>query len=476
MTDPDGQQPARGFLSWIRRIFRPDRPERPPIGGPERDISRETLRSQVEEIRRAFEEQVAIARGTSDDDADAEFLYRPGHVLVRRGDRERLDRFFGERQGTYNGLGRVVDDRVPGLDVYELPERISHDPVDVLEVLDELHGELRERGELGEQLEASDEADGRGLRDWIATPDHVLYVVASIGKLCPATEPDLPPQGGPVPARNEDDNAGKGIRVSVVDTGWYDRAAHDSDTPWVASGVQGDIEQVDETDIHKYAGHGTFVAGVIKCLAPGAEIEVEGVLERAGAVLESEIAAELLEAVNDQPDLISISAGTHTYKNNPLMGFEALYDNSKKAENQKVPLVIAAAGNDGNNQEFWPAAFHWVVSVGSLDANGKRSTFSNYGPWVDVYAQGSDLVNAFPTGRYVTKEAQTPPNQVRDFTGLAKWSGTSFATPIVTGAIAAYMSKHGGSARAARDALIAAAPTKQDAQAGTMKAMGPPFV
>ena len=60
--------------------------------------------------------------------------------------------------------------------------------------------------------------------------------------------------------------------------------------------------------------------------------------------------------------------------------------------------MVAAAGNDGNDVPFYPAAFDWVVSVGALDGDGKKSDFSNYGKWVDVYAHGRDLVNAFPTG------------------------------------------------------------------------------
>ena len=110
----------------------------------------------------------------------------------------------------------------------------------------------------------------------------------------------------------------------------------------------------------------------------------------------------------------------------------------KLTDDDDAPLVVAAAGNDSSNTPFYPAAFDWVVAVGSLDADGKRSDFSNYGQWVDVYAQGRNLVNAFPTGTYTTYEPQTPSSgQSANFTGLAQWSGTSFSTPIVTGAIAA---------------------------------------
>jgi subtilisin family serine protease len=456
MTDSDDVQPSRGMFSWIRRIFRPHRAERPPIVRQERDLSRETVRVQIEVIRRAFDGQVAVA--SKGDDADAEFLYRPEHVLVRRTERDELDNFFRERQDEYLGAGEVVDDRVEGLNVYRLPPRRSDGGVEVLRTLAELEGAGRAE---------------------LATPDHILYVT-TLGRACPATEPELPPRGaGPVPAQSKDQSAGKGVRVSVVDTGWYAAAATDSDTPWLATGVEGDLEQVNPAAIHEYAGHGTFVAGVVRCLAPAAEIEIEGFLTKGGAIYESQIAAELNEAMKDRdnPHLISISAGTHTYNGQPLMSFQMLAAVYDMIEGDDAPLVIAAAGNDGNDTEFWPAAFDWVVSVGSLDANGKLSDFSNYGKWVDVYAHGRDLVNAFPTGTYTTYEPQTPAGLVREFTtGLAQWSGTSFSTPIVTGAIAAYMSEHGVSARAARDALFAAAPSQPDPTAGTVTMVGPPFV
>ena len=267
------------------------------------------------------------------------------------------------------------------------------------------------------------------------------------------------------------------MRVSVVDTGWYPGAATDADSPWLGAGVDGDVETVDPNNIHPYAGHGTFVAGVVRCMAPATEIEVEGFLTKGGAIYESEIAEELNEALRDkdEPQLISISAGTHTRRNLPLMGFQALADAYRLKDRDDGPLVVAAAGNDGNDVPFYPAAFDWVVSVGALDADGKKSDFSNYGKWVDVYAHGRDLVNAFPTGTYTCHEPAHL-GDVRNFTGLAQWSGTSFSTPIVTGAIAAYMSEHGVSARDARDALLAAAATMVDPTAGSISAVGPPFV
>ena len=186
------------------------------------------------------------------------------------------------------------------------------------------------------------------------------------------------------------------------------------------------------------------MSGIIRCLAPRTEIEVEGFLPNGGAAWESEITSQLNEAMKENDsDLISISAGTHTRNNLGLLGFQVLATLEKWAEGDSAVLVVAAAGNDSSDVPFWPAAFDWVVGVGSLDADGKVSDFSNYGRWVNVYAQGSNLINAFPTGTYVTYEPQTPKDEVRKFkNGLARWSGTSFSTPVVTGAIAAYKTQN----------------------------------
>ena len=74
-----------------------------------------------------------------------------------------------------------------------------------------------------------------------------------------------------------------------------------------------------------------------------------------------------------------------------------------------------------------------------------------------MYAPGRDLINAYASGTCTPATSGPIADEERKFYGMAKWSGTSFSTPIVTGLIAARMSRTGESGREAADALLAEA-------------------
>lgn len=285
----------------------------------------------------------------------------------------------------------------------------------------------------------------------VATPNHVLYIVP--GGTCPASEPEeVGALADPVPGVCCEKD-GRDVSILIGDSGLLSDAQSHS---WLV-GVQGEPEQADPADIPAYAGHGTFVAGVARCMAPATNVYVADIFDTAhqgGAVLEVNAIKRLTALLVRDPDIISLSAVATTRLNIALKTFDVFF---RQFHNYKGMVFVAAAGNDSEWRRHWPAAFPEVVSVGALSEDRRhRAGYSNYGAWVDVYAPGTRLVNAFATGTYICKEHPYT-GRVRNFTGMAIWSGTSFSTPLVAGLIAARMSRTGENGRQAADSLLAKA-------------------
>ncbi|MFG1819302.1 S8 family serine peptidase [Kribbella sp. NPDC049174] len=360
-------------------------------------------------------------------------IYRAGSVLVRDHDAPRtLDLFRGgdvrrSRLGvTQLDLPAVVPADAPGGDRLTPTQRF---------------------------LEQADVQLGRGT----VTPDHLVYVCKSVSP-CPATEPEVVSDGAaPEPFLSMVGKAdGRGVKVVVLDVGWTE-APH---ARWL-DGVTGEEELAFDPEtglIRPYAGHGTFIAGVVRAIAPKTEVVVKSYFDKAGAMFEVDLADRLAEALAEDPDIISLSAGSKTRFDIPSLALGAF---SRPRENSADgPVLVAAAGNDGDDRQFWPAAHPEAVSVGALAADEtSRASFSNFGSWVDVYAPGENLVNAFLTGEYQCTERPNK-GQLRKFAGMARWSGTSFSTPVVAGLIAARISLTGERPKQAANALLAYSRTR----------------
>jgi hypothetical protein len=398
-----------------------------------------------------------------DDDVDGvDYLYRKDTILTREPDADRvvdaIIRILREAEpppvyddaagppptsGQADREPRIPRELVPGTrSVISLTVESAR--ISLLDILDRLD---------------------RDVGDGVARLDHVVYVCPNI---CAATEPIVVPPGtDPVPPpglnacgcrpchglpRPECD--GDGVFISIVDTGLIDDAAVGH--PWLA-GVGGTTDPVPgagtTSTIGYDTGHGTFVAGVARCMAPKVSAYVERAFDYVGANFETKLPPALNDALNHNPDILEFTFCATTRADVSLTTFDDFFEN--RIRYIKGLVVLAPAGNDGKRRRTWPAAYPEVISVGALSASWRdRAWFSNYGKWVDVFAPGEDLINAFPAGTYVCMEPPASGGAPRVFEGMAKWSGTSFSTPVVAGLIAARMSSTGENARQAADALL----------------------
>jgi hypothetical protein len=384
-------------------------------------------------------------------DGGIEYMYAEGRLLVR-------DKYVQDVFQIFN----------PGLKFSQGQVRQVVPGVSLLTQSDELPAENRPT--VRDSLKIIDKSLGAG----IVTPDHV-FTVAPVGP-CPATEPEEVYYGAePFPSPCLE-NSGAGVLIYVADTGLLEGA--DVDHPWL-NGVTRALKEDGITlqgwdppgttlngitTIPPYAGHGTFVAGIIRCMAPEADVIVSNIFQIAGSQLESCLGAELDRALALGVDVFNLSITATTRHELSPLGFWGFF--RRLREHQGVACVVAA-GNNGNRKPTWPAASPGMVSVGALGADWRgRATFSNYGHWVKVYAPGRDLVNAFATGPYTCQDYPYT-NDVRNFWGMALWSGTSFSTPIVTGLVAARMSQTGETGKEAAEALLA------EARAQAIPGVGP---
>jgi len=265
-------------------------------------------------------------------------------------------------------------------------------------------------------------------------------------------------QAGPSgPMALSQTDAGAGRHVGVIDTGVDDRH------PWMdpervkaaPSAVVNGEPVTSFEGLEAWEGHGTFVVGLIRQLAPAATLHVAWPepeqyppqpcasctrprLERAlaagvetdhaddddmdgGEIDDVAVAEQILGFGHMHLDVLNLSFGGHTLDPHQPPGVvRAHADGDDHLELGKVvrsvvrggTRVVASAGNYGTTDPVYPAAIAGVTAVGSGTDARHRDDFSSYGRWVDAWRPGRDAHSSFLMGLE-----------------WARWSGTSFAAP-----------------------------------------------
>lgn len=373
------------------------------------------------------------------------YMYRTGEVLVR------ADQADAVEQDPRNAFWRVrrADPYVP---VGDSPQEIkAHERALAAQA-------SRERSSL--VLLRLDDAELRTARNDVPSlvrdirsrslevfPNHILGVQQD-GEYGPATAPvEIPPLSDLDPPGT----AGADLTIAVIDTGIRPDHTLLVGHCGLRDGVV-DLEVLDEDGVGGQdfvAGHGTFVAGVIRQHAPGATVLARGTVRANGTVSDDEVAGavdDLADLKETRIDILNLSLGGYTHGDdldgetrrvgagNPtgLPCTSAALDRLRQAH--PGIIVVAAAGNDSRTEKFFPAALPDVIGVGALDRNFRRASFSNYGGWVDVFTLGEDIESS-----YVGPDITQLGGGTSALDAGVRWSGTSFAAPRFAGLLAAAM-------------------------------------
>jgi thermitase len=197
-------------------------------------------------------------------------------------------------------------------------------------------------------------------------------------------------------------------------------------------------------------GHGTHVSGIAAAATNNA-LGVAGagynarlmavkVLDDIGSGSLSAITSGIYWAADNGANVINMSlagsddCSTSWWEDLFDTGRNELRDSINYAFGKNIVLV-AAAGNDANSNQLWPAACPNVVSVAATDQSDVRAFFSNFGTWVDVAAPGRSIFSTIVPG---AADCQGAP-----IGSFGTCSGTSMATPHVAGLAALVQSSCG---------------------------------
>jgi serine protease len=221
-----------------------------------------------------------------------------------------------------------------------------------------------------------------------------------------------------------DNTKGNGMTVAVIDTGVT--KVPDLKATKFVEGYDFINDRVDATDD---VGHGTHVAGTIAQstnngygvagIAYEAKLMPIKVLSASGGGTIADIAEGIRFAADRGADVINMSLGGGGDSKMMKEAIDYAY--------KKGVVIVAAAGNSGQNASAYPARYPHVISVAATDAAGFKAPYSNFGAGVDISAPGG------------SESGKILQNTIDPNTGesaFLEYQGTSMAAPHVAGVAA----------------------------------------
>lgn len=205
---------------------------------------------------------------------------------------------------------------------------------------------------------------------------------------------------------------GEGVKIATIDTGI------DVSHVELEGKIKRKFDFINRSrDIEDEYGHGTMVGGLLVGenvgVAPNSELYVAKVLDGNGVGSIANIMDGITFAMNSNVDILCLSLG-HP-RDLSLILKQRIVDAYEKGI-----IIVSAVGNNYNKDALYPSRMDEVIAVGGLDKDLKISEFSNRD--YDVLAPSVDIFSSFKDGKY------------------ARMTGTSFASPLVAGAIALIIS------------------------------------
>ena len=214
---------------------------------------------------------------------------------------------------------------------------------------------------------------------------------------------------------------GEGIRVGIIDTGVCE--THPDLKNRLKDGANFTSEH--RGSVCDYSGHGTHVAGIVAAekngsgvvgVAPKADLYIAKAFDKTGKTTYPAVEKSLMWLAEKKVDVINMSFSSP--------GFSARYSEAIKAIKRFGITMICAAGNEGAESLMgYPASFAETIAVSAVDVNKHIADFNSKGSAAEIAAAGIDIYSTYLNNGYATL------------------SGTSMATPIITGAVAILQSK-----------------------------------